>query len=139
MRAGFFCFLLAAALPVSGEPSGFCSVSGKMGDKSYVFRASEAEILRTPIWKRDAEFPPLSSRKAQEIARREMQELLGGKKEQWWIRDTTITCGHDGLHFVYVIEFESPEESCTGCDFIRILVLMDGTVPKPIVKPMSET
>jgi hypothetical protein len=139
MRAGVFCLLLAAALPVSGEPSGFCSVSGKMGDNWYEFRASEAEILRTPIWKADAEFPALSPRKAQEIARREMQKLLGSGKKQWAIRDTTIRYTHFGLHFVYVVEFEPPDESCTGCDFIRILVLMDGTVPKPIVKPMSET
>ncbi|HEU0208613.1 MAG TPA: hypothetical protein VFQ78_06515 [Candidatus Udaeobacter sp.] len=45
----------------------------------------------------------------------------------------------DGLHFVYVIQFEPPSDGqgCIGCDFIRVLILMDGTIPKPIVKPLS--
>jgi len=43
------------------------------------------------------------------------------------------------MHFVYVVQFEpaSDGQGCTMCDFMRILVLMDGTVPKPIVKPLS--
>jgi hypothetical protein len=137
MRSAPFCLLLSAVLPVFGEPSGFISASGKIGDKYYEFKASEADILRTPIWKSDAESLPLSPSKAQEIASRQMQELLGSGKEQWLIRETTIMNTHFGLHFVYVVQFEPPlEKGCTGCDFIRIMVLMDGTVPKPIVKPM---
>jgi hypothetical protein len=132
-----FCLLLSAVLPVFGEPSGFISASGKIGDKYYEFKASEADVLRTPIWKSDAGSPPLSPRKAQEIASRQMQELLGSGKKQWLIRETTIMNTHFGLHFVYVVQFEPPlEQGCTGCDFIRIMVLMDGTVPKPIVRPM---
>ena len=68
-----------------------------------------------------------------------MQELLGSGKEQWLIRETTIADMGDGIHFVYVVQFEPPlgREACTMCDYMRILVLMDGTVPKLIVKPIS--
>jgi hypothetical protein len=115
------------------------SASGKMNNKHYEFKVSQGDILRTPAWAPDADFPPLSARKAQEIARRQMQSLLGSGKEQWVLRETTIADMGDGMHFVYIVQFEPPPsgESCTMCDFIRILVLMDGTVPKPMVKPLS--
>jgi hypothetical protein len=115
------------------------STLGKMHDKHYEFTASQADIARTPVWAPDADFPPLSARKAQDIARREMQELLGASNQPWELRETTIADMGDGMHFVYIIQFEPPSDgqSCTMCEFMRILVLMDGTVPKPIVKPLS--
>ena len=137
MRALVLLLLLVAAFPASGGLMTSYSAIGKMDDKHYEFKVSQADILRTPVWTPGADFPPLSARKAQEIARREMQELLGSGKEQWLIRETTIADMGDGMHFVYVIQFEPPlGVSCIGCEFIRILVLMDGTVPKPIVKPL---
>jgi hypothetical protein len=115
------------------------SAIGKMDNRHYEFKVSRADILRTPVWASDADFPPLSARKAQEIARREMQVLLPSGKQQWELRETTIADMGDGMHFVYVIQFEPPSDGqgCIGCEFMRILLLMDGTVPKPIVKPLS--
>ena len=138
MRALVLLSLFLTALPLcAGELNGY-SADGKMDGKQYLYKASQADILRTPIWKADADFPPLSARKAQEIPRREMQVILGSGKEQWVQHETTIADVGDGMHFVYIIQFEPPlgEQSCLGCDFIRIIVLMDGSVPKPIVKPL---
>jgi hypothetical protein len=140
MRSFMFVLLLAVgSLAVRGDLFTSYSAIGKMDDKHYEFTVSQGDILRTPIWAPDADFPPLSARKAQEIARREMQELLGTGKEQWLIRETTITDMGDGMHFVYAVQFEPPpgKAACTMCDFMRILVLMNGSVPKPIVKPLS--
>jgi hypothetical protein len=122
----------------AGQFHGY-SASGKMDDKHYEFTVTDADIARTPVWAASADFPPLSARKAQDIARREMQKLLGGGKQPWELRETTIANMGDGMHFVYVIQFEplNDGQGCTMCDFMRILVLMDGTVPKPIVKPLS--
>jgi hypothetical protein len=113
--------------------------SGQMDHKQYEFKISQGDILRTPVWASDADFPPLSTRKAQEIARQQMQELRGGAKPHWELRETTIADMGDGMHFVYVIEFEPPPDGqgCIGCDFMRLLVLMDGTVAKASVKPLS--
>jgi hypothetical protein len=68
-----------------------------------------------------------------------MQELLGSGKQQWQLRETTIMDMGDGMHFIYAIYFEPPPDAqpCTMCDYMRILVLMDGTVPKPTMKPLS--
>jgi hypothetical protein len=123
--AGFLTFACSAF-------AGGYSASGRMDQKEYQFKASEADILRTPIWKPDAAFPPLSARKAQEIARTEFDHLFGKMKHPWAVRETTIVDVGDG-HFVYVIQLEQwpPEEACTMCDYMRIVVLMDGTVPKP--------
>jgi hypothetical protein len=140
MRSVAFLLLFAVgSFAIGGGLVTGYSAIGKMNDKHYEFTASQADILRTPIWTPGADFPPLSARKAQEIARREMQELLGSGKQQWELRETTIANMGDGRHFVYIIQFEPPPDAqaCTMCDFIRILVLMDGTVPKPIVKPLS--
>ena len=59
--------LLVAALSLLGETVtvGSYSASGKMDNKQIEFKASAEAILRTPIWKSDADFPPLSVRKAQ--------------------------------------------------------------------------
>ena len=66
-----------------------------------------------------------------------MQELAGSGKAPWLLEETSIVDLGDGAHFGYVIQFvERPANGCVGCDYMRILVLMDGTVPKPIVKPM---
>jgi hypothetical protein len=140
MRAIAFTVLLAAgSLAVHGDVLSGYSAIGKMDEKQYKFTVSQADILRTPIWTPGADFPPLSARKAQEIARREMQALFGSGKQQWELRETTIANMGDGMHFVYAIQFEPPSDAqaCTMCDFMRILVLMDGTVPKPIIKPLS--
>ncbi len=67
-----------------------------------------------------------------------MQELLGRGKGPWVLREISIMDMGDSMHFVYTIRFDPPsEEACTMCDSMRILVLMDGTVPKPIVTPLS--
>jgi hypothetical protein len=68
-----------------------------------------------------------------------MEELHGSGKQPWQLRETTIADMGDGMHFVYVVEFEPPSDGqgCIGCDFMRVLVLMDARVPKPIVKPLS--
>src|ERR1700730_11654002 len=108
MRALMLLLLFIAAFPVFAGLVDSYSASGKMDDKNYEFKVSEADILRTPIWKPDADFPPLSAHKAQELARREMQALLGSGKEQWMLRETTIADMGDGMHFVYVIQFEPP-------------------------------
>jgi len=139
MRALAFTMFLGFSGSVFAGVFGSYSAIGKMDEKHYEFTVSQADILRTPIWTSGAEFPPLSARKAQDIARQKMQELLGSGKQQWELRETTILDMGDGMHFVYAIQFEPPSDgqSCTMCDFMRILVLMDGTVPKPIVKPLS--
>jgi hypothetical protein len=140
MRSFVLVLLLAVgSLAVRGDLLTSYSAIGKVDDKHYEFTVSQGDILRNPIWTLGADFPPLSARKAQEIARGKMQELLGSGKEQWVLRETTIIDMGDGMHFVYAVYFEPPpgRESCTMCDFMCILVLTDGTVPKPILKPLS--
>jgi hypothetical protein len=136
---------LAIAVLVGFTGSAFAGVFesysaiGKIDNRHYEFKVSQPDILRTPVWAPGADFPPLSARNAQQVARRQMQQLLDGGKGQWELRETTIVDMGDGMHFVYVIQFEPPSDGqgCIGCEFMRILVLMDGTVPKPMVKPLS--
>jgi len=119
MRPLTFALLVGFSNAAIASLFGGYSVSGHMNQKHYEFKVSEADILRTPVWSRDADFPPLPARKAQDIARRKMEELLGTDKEPWVLRETTIADMGDDMHFVYVIQFEPApgKEACTMCEF----------------------
>jgi len=136
MRRLVLLSLIVVASPLLSDIVGGYFASGKMDNKQVEFKASAGDILRTPVWKSDADFPPLSARKAQDIARRKMQELLGSGKEPWRLEETSIIDLGDGAHFAYVIQFvEQPSTGCISCDFVRVLVLMDGSIPSPTIKP----
>jgi len=74
MRPLTFALLVGFSNAAIASLFGGYSVSGHMNQKHYEFKVSEADILRTPVWSRDADFPPLPARKAQDIARRKMEE-----------------------------------------------------------------
>ena len=90
MRPLTFALLVGFSSAAIASLFGGYSVSGLMNQKHYEFKVSEADILRTPVWSRDADFRALPARKAQDIARRKMEELLGTDKEPWVLRETTI-------------------------------------------------
>src|SRR5258707_15250671 len=90
MRAPAILTLLGFASSVLAGQFHSYSASGKIDQKHYEFTVSQADIARTPVWAPDADFPPLSARKAQDIARREMQELLCSGKQPWGGRENTI-------------------------------------------------
>ena len=70
MRALAVAFLVAFGGAAFAGLFNSYSAIGKVDDKHYEFKISEADILPTPVWDAGADFPPLSARKAQEIARR---------------------------------------------------------------------
>ena len=77
--------------------AGGYSYVGKMGNTHYEFKASEADITRTPIWKQDSAFPPLSAREAQQIAKREFDKLVGKTPHPWAVRETPLLMSEMGI------------------------------------------
>ena len=132
-----FAFFSAAAF--GGELYGSFSVSGKAKGQSYEFTATKTDFAKTPVWPRGTEHPPLAPRRAEEIARQQLEQLVPGGVD-WDLEGITVSPLGDDLHWVYTVEFSppslGPDVAEFGRDHMRLLVLFDGSVVKPKVTPI---
>ncbi len=140
MRALFVLAILSVILVARGgelvEPF---HAPGKANEKHYEFAVTRADIANTPIWSRESENPPLSPRRAGQIARTQLEELLPEGKA-WLLREITLAQLGDDIHWLYLVTFEPPPIGHPGekdPDFMRIIVLMDGKTTPPTVTPLS--
>jgi hypothetical protein len=105
--------------------------------KQFRFKVLAAELQKTPAWPADAAHPPLDPRKAAEIARKQMDELVSDGTK-WPLYEIRLATMGDGLHWIYIVAFElprNPEIATFGIDNFRVIVLMDGRVIKPAIMP----
>jgi len=112
---------------------------GKANGKHYEFVVTKADIANTPVWSRDSENPPLSPRRAGQIARTQLEELLPEGKA-WLLREITLAQLGDDVHWLYLVTFEPPpfgHPAEKDPDFIRIIVLMNGKTTPPTITPLS--
>jgi len=121
----------AADLPVSMEFASYAD------GKEFDFKITHDEIQRTPIWPVDVAFPPFSARKAQALARKQMDSLVSDGRK-WPLERVCLEDMGDNLHWLYIVEFGLPPSKAPGLhsvieDRFRIVVLMDGTVIKPVI------
>src|SRR5437588_4154827 len=126
-------FVLCAATVFGGELHESFSVSGKANGQSYEFTATKAKFAKTPVWPVGTEHPPLAPRRAEEIARRQLQQLVSGGAD-WRLEGITVFPLGDDLHWVYSVEFSPPLRPNVAvfmADYMRLLVLFDGSVIKP--------
>jgi hypothetical protein len=131
-------FVFLAATSVAGELYERYSVSGKANGQSYEFAATKAELAKAPVWPVGTERPPLAPRRAEEIARKQLLQLLPGGLD-WRLEGITVSPLGDDLHWVYVVEFSPPlcpDVALFGADYMRLLVLLDGSVIKPKITPI---
>jgi hypothetical protein len=131
-------FLFLGATAVAGELYENYSVSGKANGQSYQFTATKAEFAKTPVWPVGTEHPPLAPRRAEEIARRQLQQLVPSGAD-WRLEGITVFPLGDDLHWVYSVEFSPPLRPDVAVfmgDYMRLLVLFDGSVIKPKITPI---
>jgi hypothetical protein len=102
---------------------------------AVVASVSREEILKSPRWAFTAEHPPLSPRKAEQLA---AQKLAGMVKDPnlWLLTNIELTNAGDGEHWVYEVCFERGWHefaSMSPHPTLYFFVLMDGRVivPKP--------
>ena len=130
---------LVTATAVPGELFDHFSVYGKANGRSYKFTAAKSAVLTTPVWERQSEHPPLSPRRAEEIARRQLREFVANGND-WLLQSVTLSPLGDDLHWVYTVTFMPPlpeNVAHTGVDEMQLLVLLDGSVVKPEITPIS--
>jgi len=139
-RFGFVVTLCATRLMFGGGLFEIFPVSGKANDVSYEFNITAADVAHTPIWSAGSDNPPLSARSADNVARRQLQELVPTARD-WVRRQVRLVAFGDNLHWIYVVEFEPPPlENVAefGRDYMRIPVLFDGRVITPKLTPIPK-
>lgn len=120
------CVFLATNLP-AGE-TGFSSYAiGRKFDVSF-----SEEIEQTPKWKEDAQDPPVSARRALELAEARKSELVRDECGLvWGLR--SLELAPEGDDWYWLAAFEAHPEKAGPLDFapdLLVVVLMDGTVPR---------
>lgn len=107
--------------------------------KRYDFTVTHAQLQITPDWLENAPNPPLSPRKALALARTDLAAFLPDAAR--WIHPK-ITLQEVGASrkWIYIVEFEGPLPLNTTdgpVDSMRVLVLMNGTAVRPVIKSSS--
>lgn len=101
----------------------------------YTVKFSDADIPRSPSWnpERD-ENPPLSARKAVEVARQTLEQCMS-EPAKWNLESVKIERLLGISKWLYHVVFECPPARCPNerSGFFRIYVKLDGTAftPKP--------
>jgi len=153
-------FLLAFRLPAADSPAPMMDGAWSIGSEllnpdsvQFMSRITREQLARTPVWKEDSEFPPLSPRKAQDLAQAMLRKLAG---ERHWAQpdiylkpfDVTSDDGdHREVRWLYVLHFgllSNTDNNQAGS--FNIIVLMDSTVmeprlvtPKPVIQKPPAT
>ena len=105
--------------------------------KRYDFDVYQKDLARTPPWRTEDEFPPLSPRKAEASARAQLKELVT-EAERWNRGAISLHQLSGGDRWIYVVHFSGfhPPGVVDGpVPQMRLVVLMDGRVIKPGVTP----
>ena len=101
----------------------------------YDFRITPERLSNTPAWLEGQPNPPLSARRAKDIAAGYLSTLFNDANE-WSIGGIELVPVRD--RWVYSIEFTEPRQSgCYDCltTPFRVVVLMDGVAVAAAVSP----
>ena len=98
----------------------------------YEFHISDQDLQASPAWPANQENPPLSARRAIDIASKQLAELLPNGKD-WRLYEVTLRVIDN--HWVYLVQFLEPLRS-TGAgqqdsSGFEIVVLMNGVAVMP--------
>ena len=118
-------FFVAALLTAQAETT----FTVDYGGKKYEFRIAEADLQTTPAWAPGQENPPLSARRAIDVATKQLATLLPNAKD--W-RLSAVTLRAIGNRWIYVVEFFEDRPVALG---FQVVVLMNGVPVMPRVSP----
>src|SRR5205085_6896163 len=100
--------------------------------KKYEFHIPDQDLQKTPSWPAGQENPPLSPRRAIDIATKQLGTLLPDGKD-WRLYEITLRPIEN--HWVYLVQFLEPlkgdgagKQLSSG---FQVVVLMNGTAINP--------
>jgi len=103
-----------------------------IGTKDFKTEVTRERVAKTPAWAASADFPPLSARKADQLAVAKFHKLLPDRSD-WERKRITIQSIGDDAHWYYLVEFAPIEPQLGVQASLEIVVLMDGKVIEPEV------
>jgi hypothetical protein len=112
-------------------------ISSSALGKQYTVRISRSALAKSPEWEDDAENPPLSAKSAIKFAN-EMKDSLvkDSNGYKWTLKSLSLMPGETGKWYwlaEYTAGFHQPSTGIHIPHNLRLAVLMDGTVIKPLV------
>jgi hypothetical protein len=124
--------LFSARCAISGE---FISIlpRGEAEGKQFNFKLTHADVRYTPLWSPNAPNPPLSPRRAEEIARKQLEQFVV-EPGRWQLTEIRLINFGDN-HWAYVVSFHGQYPSEVA-GFFEIPVLMNASVVEPEVKSL---
>jgi hypothetical protein len=99
--------------------------------KKYEFHITDADLQKTPDWAPSQENPPLSPRRAMDIASKYLATLLPNGKD--WRLDR-VSLRPIGGRWIYLVEFLEPLRGDGGGQLssgFQVVVLMNGVAVTP--------
>ena len=110
--------------------------TGEYNGKKYEFRIADEDLKKTPVWAPGQENPPLSARRAIDIARKQLATLLPNGKD-WRLYAVTLRPIED--RWIYLVEFLEPLRGDGGGQQVsagfQLVVLMNGVAVTPRITP----
>jgi hypothetical protein len=110
--------------------------SGSIREKFFFITVKPEALRRTPAWQPTTKEPPLSPLKAILLAERKSRQLEPASgKYSWVLDDASLKAANDNRYYYRVTFYSHPPDavSLKYPPYLRLLVLMDGTVPEPEV------
>ena len=107
--------------------------SVEYGGNKYDFRITEEDLKATPGWPAGQDNPPLSARRAIDIASKYLATLLPNGKD-WRLYQVTLR--PIDSHWIYVVEFLEPLRADAAGQLssgFQVVVLMNGVAVAPQV------
>ncbi len=106
--------------------------------KQYDVSVTTEALERSPQWKTGNENPPLSAMKAIALAAGLKESLVKDDEDsKWYLMSANLTPAAVEGKWFWLVEYEAVFQkggSSGPRDNLRLVVLMDGTVIKPVVK-----
>jgi len=132
---------VVAAIAVVGLPAPLAASKGLASyaeGKSFYVEISDEDLLKSPPWKSDAENPPISARRAIDLATQQQKMLVKDSKGRKWrfvTADLYPDSSVDRWYWEVTFAIDTRPEDLSPQENLRVVVLMDGKVLKPVVRP----
>jgi hypothetical protein len=103
----------------------------------FISTLTRDQLAKTPTWQQGSEFPPLSPRKAEDLALAMLHKIAS--ERHWTQPDISLrafdveqgSSGHRDIRWIYVLQFRLVGTMDFESGSLNIIVLMDGTVIEP--------
>jgi hypothetical protein len=118
------------------DPEVAASFSSHTRGVRWEFSLTRAALDQSPAWPEGDPWPPLSPRRAIELAWQQLRTLVGDT-ERWRFNAVSLKQVGPKQTWIYVVQIAEPPPRPDGGvhSWIEMIVLLDGTTVAPVRRP----